>query len=123
MNTLRRLVSRYLFRYWIQAVVTYICMTLTTVSGLVVPMVIRNVIDLGLAGRDASLIDRAAVTTDMDERCELYHQIEQIGIEQDCQRVWLWHLETQRMVQPWVKNYHLPPTDVAFYYPIDIESH
>ena len=69
------------------------------------------------------LIDRAAVTTDMDERCELYHQIEQIGIEQDCQRVWLWHLETQRMVQPWVKNYHLPPTDVAFYYPIDIESH
>ncbi len=61
MNTLRRLVSRYLFRYWKQAVVTYICMTLTTVSGLVVPMVIRNVIDLGLAGRDASLIDRAAV--------------------------------------------------------------
>ncbi|HSJ53988.1 MAG TPA: ABC transporter substrate-binding protein [Anaerolineae bacterium] len=69
------------------------------------------------------LIDLAAVTTDMDERCELYHQIEQIGIEQDAQRVWLWHLETQRIVQPWVKGYNLAPTDVVFYYPIDIESH
>jgi ABC-type transport system substrate-binding protein len=69
------------------------------------------------------LIDLAAITTDMDERCDLYHQIEKIGIEQDAQRVWLWHLETQRIVQPWVKNFYLPPTDVTFYYPIDIESH
>ncbi|MFN2226934.1 MAG: ABC transporter substrate-binding protein [Anaerolineae bacterium] len=69
------------------------------------------------------LIDQAAVTTDPDERCQLYHQIEQIGIEQDAQRVWMWHLETQRIVQPWVKGFYLPPTDVTFYYPIDIESH
>jgi len=61
MDTLKRLVSRYLLRYWRQAVVTYLCMTVTTVSGLVVPMVIRNVIDVGLAGRNPGLIDRAAL--------------------------------------------------------------
>ncbi len=60
MNTLKRLVSRYLLRYWKQAVVTYLCMTVTTITGLVVPMVIRNVIDVGLAGRNPGLIDRAA---------------------------------------------------------------
>jgi len=68
-----------------------------------------------------ALIDEAAITTDMDERCELYHQIEQIGIEQDAQRVWLWHLETMRIVQPWVKNFVLSPTEVFFYYPVDVE--
>ncbi len=61
MDTLKRLVSRYLLRYWRQAVVTYLCMTVTTVTGLVVPMVIRNVIDVGLAGRNPGLIDRAAL--------------------------------------------------------------
>jgi len=69
------------------------------------------------------LIDEAAVTTDMDQRCELYHEIEQLGIEEDAQRVWLWHLETLRIAQPWVKNYILPPNDVIFYYPIDLEPH
>ncbi|MEJ2211598.1 MAG: ABC transporter substrate-binding protein [Anaerolineae bacterium] len=68
------------------------------------------------------LIDQAAITTDPAERCQLYHEIEQIGIEQDAQRVWMWHLETQRIVQPWVKGFYLPPTDVTFYYPIDLES-
>ncbi len=68
------------------------------------------------------LIDEAAVTTDMDKRCELYHEIEKLGIEEDAQRVWLWHLETMRIVQPWVKNYVLPPNDVIFYYPIDLAA-
>jgi len=68
------------------------------------------------------LIDEAAVTTDMDKRCELYHEIEKLGIEEDAQRVWLWHLETVRIVQPWVKSYVLPPNDVIFYYPIDLEA-
>lgn len=70
-----------------------------------------------------ALIDQAATTTDMDERCELYHQIEQIGIEQDVQRVWLWHMETLRIKQPWVKNYYLSPTDVISYYLVDLEDH
>ena len=69
------------------------------------------------------LIDTAATTTDLDERCKLYHQIEQIGIEQDAQRVWLWHLETLRIKQPWVTGYNLSPTDVIFYYPIDMDAH
>ncbi|HSJ57465.1 MAG TPA: ABC transporter substrate-binding protein [Anaerolineae bacterium] len=68
-----------------------------------------------------AMIDEAAITTDQDRRCELYHEIEQLGIEQDAQRVWLWHLETMRIVQPWVKGYVLPPNDVVFYYPIDVE--
>lgn len=68
-----------------------------------------------------ALIDEAATTTDPDERCELYHEIEKLGIEEDCQRVWLWHLETLRIVQPWVEGFVLPPNDVVFYYPIDIQ--
>jgi ABC-type transport system substrate-binding protein len=69
------------------------------------------------------MIDEAAITTDQDKRCELYHEIEQLGIEEDAQRVWLWHLETLRITQPWLKNYTLPPNDVVFYYPIDMEAH
>lgn len=68
------------------------------------------------------LIDKAATTTDMEDRCQLYHEIEQLGIEEDVQRVWLWHLETIRIVQPWVKGFVLPPNDVIFYYPIDVEE-
>ncbi|MGI6208995.1 MAG: ABC transporter ATP-binding protein [Anaerolineae bacterium] len=61
MDTLRRLITHYLFRYWKQAGLTYLCMTVTTVASLVVPRIIGNVIDAGLAGEDASLIDRAGL--------------------------------------------------------------
>ncbi|NPV07716.1 MAG: ABC transporter ATP-binding protein [Anaerolineae bacterium] len=61
MDTLKRLVAQYLLRYWRHAVLTYFCMTVTTVTGLVVPLVIRSVIDLGLTGRDPALIDRAGL--------------------------------------------------------------
>lgn len=61
MDTLKRLVTHYLLRYWKQAVVTYVCMTVTTITGLIVPMIIRNVIDVGLAGRDSALINQAAL--------------------------------------------------------------
>jgi ABC-type transport system substrate-binding protein len=70
-----------------------------------------------------AMIDEAAITTDQDKRCALYHDIEKLGIEEDAQRVWLWHLETLRITQPWLKNYVLPPNDVVFYYPIDLEAH
>jgi ATP-binding cassette, subfamily B, multidrug efflux pump len=59
-NTLQRLISHYLFRYWRQAIVTYTCMTLTTIAGLIVPQIIRRVIDEGLSGGSAALIVQAA---------------------------------------------------------------
>jgi ABC-type transport system substrate-binding protein len=69
------------------------------------------------------LIDTAATTTNMDDRCKMYHEVEQIAIEQDAQRVWLWHLETMAIVQPWVTGYNLSPTEVVFYYPVKIAEH
>ncbi|MHB0876119.1 MAG: ABC transporter ATP-binding protein [Anaerolineae bacterium] len=60
-TTLKRLISHYLLRYWQQAAVTYLCMMLTTVAGLIVPQVIRQVIDEGLSGGSASLVTRAAL--------------------------------------------------------------
>ncbi len=61
MGTLRRLITHYLLRYWPQAVTTYLFMALTTVTGLIVPQLIRRVIDSGLAQRDAAVINQVSL--------------------------------------------------------------
>ena len=60
-KTLQRLIVHYLLHYWRQASVTYACMTLTTIAGLIVPQIIRRVIDEGLSGGSSSLVVRAAM--------------------------------------------------------------
>jgi len=60
-GTLRRLLGNYLFRYWPQATLAYFCMSVTTVAALVVPQIVRRVIDQGLSQRQADLITRAGM--------------------------------------------------------------
>ena len=61
MGTLKRLITHYLFRYWPQATLTYVCMVLTALAGLAVPQIIKRVIDNGLAQGRGELVTSAAL--------------------------------------------------------------
>ena len=56
-----------------------------------------------------NLLEQARVERDQKKRFELYHQVEQILVE-DSPWVPLWHSgESFVLIKPWVKNYYLPP--------------
>jgi len=61
MGLLSRLLRQYLLPYWPQTILTYLCMILTTVAGLAVPQIIKQVIDVGLARRQPTLVTQSAL--------------------------------------------------------------
>ncbi|MBI2302888.1 MAG: ABC transporter substrate-binding protein, partial [Armatimonadetes bacterium] len=54
------------------------------------------------------LLDQAASMTDPEPRLAIYRQVEQMVVD-DAPWIFVYHSVTWRLVQPWVRNYHLHP--------------
>jgi ABC-type transport system substrate-binding protein len=52
----------------------------------------------------------AVATTDDDQRIALYHHAESLVLE-DAPWLFLFHAESYRLIQPWVRGYPINPLD------------